>query len=142
MAVVFISPKQRQKVFFMGITILLLLFLTAVFAFVFFSKPKEVSPILVFNKPKVSINLSIFDSDEFIKLEPFSEMEMQYEYKATDKDKKQEEGFISAVSLEEAKNLLTSMDLTVLELKLAEIGRGNPFEPYYQPAPIPIIPPK
>lgn len=137
MAVVFISPKQRQKMFFLGITVALLIFLTLAFSFVFFSKPKEVNPVLVFNKPKVNINMTIFDSDEFKKLEPFSEMEMQYQYTATDEDNKELQGFISAVSLDEARNILVNMKLNVLTLKPAEIGRSNPFTPYYEAAPTP-----
>ena len=80
MAVVFISPKQRQKMFFMGITVMFLLFLIIISLGVFLSKPSEVSSVLVFNKPKVNIDMSIFDSDQFKNLQPFTEMETQYSY--------------------------------------------------------------
>ena len=85
MAVVFISPKQRQKMFFMGITVVFLLILIIISLGVFLAQPKTVSPVLVFNKPKVNIDMTIFDSDQFKNLEPFAEMEIQYSYNAQQK---------------------------------------------------------
>jgi hypothetical protein len=131
-AVVFISPKQRQKVFFMGITAVFLLFLAIISAIVFLSGPKEVAPILVFNKPKVNVNIAVFDSEQFKNLEPFAGMEVQYTYTALTKQNKTQTGFISAVSVEAATAKLTSMGLKVSEVKEAQIGRDNPFTPYYQ----------
>jgi predicted tellurium resistance membrane protein TerC len=131
MAVVFISPKQRQKVFFMGITIAFLLFLIIISLTVFLSGPKDVSPVLVFNKPKVNIDMSVFDSEQFKNLQPFDQMQIQYAYKATTKDKKQVSDFVSADSEEHAKTILEGMGLTVTDLKPVEIGRDNPFTPYY-----------
>ena len=131
MAVVFISPKQRQRMFIMGITVIFLLFLLVIFAGVFFSKPKTVSSTLVFNKPKVTIDMKIFDSDQFKDLQPFTQMQIQYSYRASDKNGKQQNGFITASSLQEARAMLVAMDLSVSELKEAEIGRDNPFTPYY-----------
>jgi predicted tellurium resistance membrane protein TerC len=139
MAVVFISPKQRQRVFFMGITIMFLLFLLVISLGVFLSKPKEVSPVLVFNKPKVNIDMSIFDSDQFKGLQLFTEMKTQYSYKALTKNNKTETGFISAASIDEAKTLLENMGLRVSEVKEIEIGRNNPFAPYYQRIITPVI---
>lgn len=131
MAVVFISPKQRQKMFFMGITAMFLLFLIIVFLGVFLSGPKEVPQVLVFNKPKVSIDMAIFDSAQFKELQPFIPMEIQFAYKATTKDKKAVMGFISSISEEKAIEVLKDKGLTVTEIKEAEIGRENPFTPYY-----------
>jgi predicted tellurium resistance membrane protein TerC len=131
MAVVFISPKQQQKIFFLGITIIFLLFLIIVFLGVFLSKPKEVSPLLVFNKPKVNIDMTIFDSIQFRDLQLFPEMEMQYSYTAFTKDNKTQTGFISAVSIDQAKEKLKNMGLTVSDIRESEVGRGNPFMPYY-----------
>jgi hypothetical protein len=132
MAVVFISPKGRQRKFFLVITAIFLLFLAAVSFGVFLSKPKEVLPLMVFNKPKVNINMKIFDSDQFKNLLPFAEMETQYSYKAVDKNNKPVTGFVSAASLDKARAILENMDLTVSELKEAGVGRENPFTPYYQ----------
>lgn len=142
MAVVFISPKERQKVFFIGITIVLILFLVSVSFGVFLAKPKEVSSNLVFNKPKITINMSVFDSDQFKKLQPFSEMQIQFQYKARQENQNIIEGFISATSADEARDILENAGLTVINLTEAEIGRENPFTPYFQqaaPAPTPPI---
>ncbi len=111
-----------------------LLFLIVVSLGVFLSKPKNVSTGLVFNKPKVSINMKIFDSDQFKSLLAFTEMEIQYSYKAATKDNQQKTGFISAVSIDKAREFLESTGLSVSEIKEAEIGRDNPFVPYYQAA--------
>ena len=132
MAVVFISPKGRQRKFFLVITAMFLLFLAAVSFGVFLSKPKEVLLLMVFNKPKVNIDMKIFDSDQFKNLQPFAEMETQYSYKAVTKDNKPVTGFVSAASLDKARAILENMDLTVSELKEAGVGRENPFTPYYQ----------
>lgn len=130
MAVVFISPKSRQKVFFMGITIILLLFLGSVSLMVFFSKPQEKAQPLVFNKPKVNINLTVLDLEQFKNLQPFTEMEIQFAYNAL-KDNKPVKGFISAISEDQARETLTRMGFVVTQIKEAEIGRDNPFTPYF-----------
>lgn len=132
MAVVFISPRQRQKVFFTGITIAFLLFLLIVFFGVFTAKPESISSTLVLNKPKVSIDMSIFDSDQFKNLQPFAEMETMYSYKALNRKRKPEAGFLSAVSRESAEAILQGRGLVISELKEVEIGRDNPFVPYYE----------
>jgi len=118
--------------FFIGITAIFLLLLVVMSLGVFSSGPKEVLPVLVFNKPKVNIDMSVFDSDQFKNLQPFVQMQTQYSYKALTKDNKPETGFVSAVSIDQAKTILNNMGLTVSELKEIEIGRNNPFIPYYQ----------
>ena len=106
---------------------------------VFLAKPSEVSTVLVFNKPKVNIDMGVFSSDEFKNLQPFTQMEIQYSYTATTKDGKSVSGFISANSEDEAQSVLIGRGLTISELKEAEIGRDNPFIPYYQLAPAPVV---
>jgi predicted tellurium resistance membrane protein TerC len=132
MAVVFISPKQRQKMFFIGITIMFVLFLIVISFGVFLSSPKKVSSVLVFNKPKVNIDMGIFDSDQFKDLVSFDRMQTEYSYKAITKANKSQDGFITATSADEAKKALEGMGLNVSELKEVEIGRDNPFAPYGQ----------
>jgi predicted tellurium resistance membrane protein TerC len=129
MAVVFISPKQRQKMFLVGIATVFLLFLIVVSFGVFLSKPKEIQTPLVFNKPKINIDMKVFDSEQFKNLQPLQNIEMQFSYKGL-KDKKSLTGIISAASLEQARKILEDMGLTVTELKEIEIGRENPFTPY------------
>ena len=132
MAVVFISPKQRQRTFFVLITAVFLVFLLVIFFAVFLVSPQSGQQQLVFNKPKVTIDMGVFNSDQFKNLQPFSEMTIKYSYSAVDKNNKTQTGFISAVSEEKARTFLTDTGLTVLDLKEVEVGRDNPFAPYYQ----------
>ena len=131
MAVVFISPKRRQKVFFMAITAVFSLLLIIIASIVFFSQPKPSESQLVFNKPKVNINFGIFDTEDFKNLKNFGEMDLQFTYTAATKDGKKTQGLITAVSLDEARKLLESMSLSIISIQEAEIGRENPFIPYY-----------
>jgi len=142
MAVVFISPKKRQKSFFLGITIAVLLFLSAVASFVFLSQPSENQAQLVFNKPKVSVDFKIFDSDQFKNLTPFLEMELQFAYQATTKEGRTAQGMVSAPSIDDARKILEGLNLTILNIQEAKIGRDNPFVPYYQPPAGPSPKPK
>ena len=130
MAVVFISPKQRQKTFLIGITNIFVLFLTFVTFGVLLSGPKQVQPTLVFNKPKISINTEVFDSEQFQELQPFSEMQIQFIYEAETKENKAVEGFVTAESIDDAKKILEATGLEIISIKEAEIGRENPFTPY------------
>ena len=133
MAVVFISPKQRQKMFIIGITVGVGLFCAVIAVIVLFSQPKEVSSGLVFNKPKVNINFEILNSDQFTSLVAFEGMKIQFSYKATKNDEPND-GYISATSEAEAKEILEDLGYNVSEIKEAEIGRQNPFESYTIPA--------
>ena len=139
MAVVFIAPKQRQKMFFIGITVVFLLFLVVVSFGVFMYKPTEKIPVLVFNKPKVNIDMKVFDLEQFKNLQPFAEMETLYSYTATTIDNRIQTGFISAVSVEAAETDLKNMGLNASDVKIAEIGRDNPFVPYYTPVVAPVV---
>ena len=132
MAVVFISPKTRQRNFFLGITISLVVFLLFVTIGVFLSKPKKVPETMVFNKAKISIDMNFFNDDQFNRLEPFVQMQTQFVYTATKEDGEPMSGFISADSKEEATKILENIGLTVVSIKEAEIGRENPFTPYSQ----------
>ena len=135
MAVVFISPKQRQKMFFLGITVALLLFVSFFSVVVFFMPEKNADMALVFNKPKVTINMSVFDSQEFKDLKPFAQLEFQYSYIGFTKQNQPVQGFISAASIGDAQNILTGMDYTITTLQEVQTGRDNPFTPYYDTAP-------
>jgi hypothetical protein len=129
MAIVFISPKQRQKMFFIGITVVFFLFIISVSLMVFLSKPKQVPQGLVFNKPKINVDLNTLDSDMVRNLEPWSEMKTQFDYRAT-KDGQIVEGKIEANSIEEARKILDDIGLSPSFLEESQIGRDNPFEPY------------
>jgi len=135
MAVVFISPKQRQKMFIVGITSALGLLLAIIAVIVFFSQPSnEVSQQITFNKPKVSINFNVLESDEFKSLQEFKEMETRYSYTAKIKNQNGEsetiQGYVTANSKDEAEKKLQDLGYTIEELKEAEMGRENPFKDY------------
>lgn len=132
MAVVFISPKSRQKMFFVWITAIAAIFVALVFLGVFLPQPNAGNYELVFNKPKVNINLEILDTEEFQGLEPFAKMEEQFSYTAKNSKDKQVQGFIMAESLQDAVKTLEGMGLSQILAKEAETGRDNPFSPYYQ----------
>ena len=140
MAVVFKSPKERQRMFFMGITIIFIILLIVISIGVFSAQPSQVSSVSVFNKPKITIDMQVFDTEQFKNLQPLVAMEIQYSYKAYTQDNQAVTGFISAVSQDEAQKILVAKGLTVTELKETEIGRDNPFIPYYQQAVGPIQP--
>jgi type II secretory pathway component PulF len=59
-------------------------------------------------------------------------MELQFAYHALTKDNKTIQGYISAASAEEARKTLEAMNLSILDIQEAKIGRDNPFVPYYQ----------
>jgi len=77
MAVVFASPKQRVKIFFLGTLLIFLLFLVAIYAVVFFSKFATTSLPVVDIKPKINIDMSIFNSEKFKKLQAFAKFDAE-----------------------------------------------------------------
>ena len=93
-------------VFFIGITAVFLSVLAFVTFLVFMSQPQQVVLELVFNKPKININFSILDSDQFEGLLPFNEMQRKFVYTAASKAGELESGFVSAISIEEARKEL------------------------------------
>lgn len=115
--------------FVTGIITLFGLALVVIASIVFFSQPKEVSKELVFNKPKISVDFSVFGTSQFKELEPSVDMEIRFYYEAT-VDGKEKEGYISAESKEAAKDFLEKLEYQVDLIKEMEIGRDNPFQSY------------
>ncbi len=130
MAIVFVSPKQRQKMFFLGITILFLLFLSVIGTIVFFSKPKPTME-QVFIKPDIEINFKVLDLDQVKGSLLMGKVQREFTYSATTEKGKQESGSIFADSIEEAKKKLEDSGLFLSTLEEIFIGRENPFAPYY-----------
>ena len=118
--------------FFAGITTIFLLFVIIVAFAVFLSKPPQSSFEVAFNKPKVDINIKVFDSEQFKNLVPFEGMKTQFEYVALAKSNKKVSGFVAAASEDEAREILEGLELKVVTIKEAKTGRENPFMPYYQ----------
>ncbi|HQK63592.1 MAG TPA: hypothetical protein PLF16_00405, partial [Candidatus Staskawiczbacteria bacterium] len=132
MAVVFISPKQRQRMFITGIASIFGLIVVIIAAIVFFSQPGAVAPELVFNKPKVTIDFSVLDSEQFGRLNEFKQMENRYTYEATVLETNEKvTGFTTAASYDDAKKKVEEMGYRVDKLEEVDVGRTNPFEPYY-----------
>ena len=130
MAVVFISPKKKQRKFFGLAVAVFLMFLAGLALLILLSRPKTPAPELVFNKPKVSLNLEIFGSEQFKNLDPFTEIKIQFAYTGTNKDNQVVSGVIDAGSEEEAEQILRDRGFIAVELESAQIGRENPFIPY------------
>lgn len=137
MAIVFISPKKRQGAFLRMIILAFVICMGIIFFIVFFAQPQSSKNVSVeFNKPKVTVDTKVFDSEQFRDLQPFSQMQVQFQYSGFDKKRKSVKGFIAAVSLDEARKILEATGITIVQIKEAEIGRDNPFVPYYE------LPPK
>ncbi len=136
MAIVFVSPKQRQKMFFLGITILFLLVLFVVGTFVFFSKPKSIPAEQVFIKPQININFEILDSEQVKGSLLMGRVQQEFTYQSVTDKGKQKSGNIFAASIEEAKKVLEDSGLISVILEKVLIGRENPFTPYYAPTTI------
>lgn len=135
MAIVFISPKEKQRVFLGGIITLLVLFLMGISLIVFLPEfisknQTQVNPVEVPLNPSLMLNFNAIDSEEFKKLQPFDAMETLFAYVIEDKDSQQVSGNISAVSKQEAQKLLESSGFKVLVLQEIGVGNANPFTPY------------
>jgi hypothetical protein len=96
---------------------------------VFLAKPKQVPQGLVFNRPKVNVDLNVLDSDVVRNLEPWSEIKTQFDYRAM-RGGQIVEGRVGATSMDEARKILSDLGLSVSFLEESQIGRENPFEPY------------
>lgn len=118
--------------FFVVITGLFLAFLVVVFIGVFAVKPEEISPSLVFNKPKIKIDMNVFDSEQFKNLKSFTQVQTVYSYSGVAADNSIKTGTISAVSEDQARTKIEDQGVSIIELKELQVGRENPFTPYYE----------
>ena len=131
MAIVFVSPRQRQKMFFWGITILFLLILSVVGTTIFFSEPEPTLPEQVFVKPEIKINFEVLDSEQVKESLIMERVQKEFTYQAVTDKNEQKSGSIFAASMEEAKKILEDSGLLSITLEEVQIGRENPFTPYY-----------
>lgn len=131
MAIVFVSPKQRQKMFFLGITILFLLVLSIIGTFVFFSKPKYTAAEVAFIKPKIKINFEVLDLEKVKGSLLMGRIEKEFAYLAITDEGEEATGSIFVATRGDAKKILEDSGLIVATLEEVEIGRENPFTPYY-----------
>jgi len=135
MAITFISPKERQKVFILGIVGLFFLLLIMIGLGVFLAKPKKTAPEEVFLAPEIKINFDVLKSDKIKNLEFFPEIEKEFNYKAQTANGESRSGRIAAPSAEKAMQILIALELSGITLEEIKIGRDNPFTPYYEVKP-------
>jgi len=135
MAIVFVSPKDRQKVFILGIAGLFFLILTIIGLRVFLAKPKKIvveEILYAFHAPKIKINFDVLKSDKIKNLEFFPEIEKEFDYKAQTVKGESKSGRITALSQEKATQILTALGLSGVTLEEIKGGRSTPFRPYYE----------
>ncbi|KKP42231.1 MAG: hypothetical protein UR31_C0017G0010 [Parcubacteria group bacterium GW2011_GWA2_33_14] len=134
MAIVFISPKKRQRMFLLLITALLILSLIIMSFVTFFpeikNKFQNVSTEGISQIPDVKINFSIIDSPAVENLELFQELQIEFSYIAQDENDNQVIGKIISSSKDGAKKTLEERGLKVSVLEEANLGRNNPFVSY------------
>ncbi len=135
MAIIFSLPQKKQKIFRNIIAILLVLILFII-PFVIFSssswfnvKPKNII-LEVISRPDVNINFSVIDSDQVKNLEPFPEIEIEFNYIGQDKNGKKVKGEILAVNKDDALIILEKIGIKVSSLEESSVGRKEPFAPY------------
>lgn len=129
MAIVFISPKRKQKIFLWVIIaasiVVVALVLALVFLPDFFNKDAPVNvPMLM---PTLSINSDILDSNNVKNLEVIGSLPLSFLYVVQDKDGKRSGGTISASSRDDAQAILEGKGYTVVSLQEAGLGRTNPY---------------
>lgn len=138
MAIVFVSPKKKQKIFFTITALIMTLFLVGVSLIALLPEFKEGLAIIPINietgyitVPEVKINFNVVDSDSVRKLEPFVILEPEFSYVAQDSTGKQLTGMLLASSQNQAETILKGMGLTIIEIREVNAGKQEPFIPYY-----------
>ncbi len=131
MAIVFVSPKEKQKVFLAGIIALVVLVMAVVAAIIILpslinsnqNSPVGKTPVA----PALVINLSVIDSAQVSSLQPFTTVQTEFTYVVKDKKGKQINGNISATSQQEAQSLLEASGFSVVSVSLTQAGNSEPF---------------
>mgnify|MGYP001599049646 CR=1 FL=1 len=132
MAIVFISPKERQKVFFLGITAVFVLILLVIALSVFFSKPRaEITGQAALINPKININFKALESDQATYITPMGTIDKIFAYVAADAKGVVKTGVIAFPTEDEARKFLLDKGWNINKLEELEVGRENPFTPYY-----------
>jgi len=130
MAIVFVSPKQRQRMFFTAILAITGLFVAAFSLVVFLAKPSASPDKVVLNRPKVDVNIAILDSERVKSFLQVEKMELSFRYSAKTKTGQKKTGILSASSEEEARQMLGKLGYLDISVKEATSGRLNPFTRY------------
>ncbi|MEK7124545.1 MAG: hypothetical protein AAB877_02590 [Patescibacteria group bacterium] len=134
MAIIFISPKKRQRKLIIAVTALLSLIVIAVFFTTFFPEIRDriisIPVTEVSDVPEIKINFNAVNSEQVKNLELFEEIKTDFSYTAKDKNGLQVAGTIVAISKNSALRTLRDSGLEVLTIQQANIGRKEPFSPY------------
>lgn len=142
MAIVFISPKKKQRLIFWAFSLGLVLVLMLISAVSLLPEIKNELTIVPEQSsvaaPDVSIDFTIIDSQKIKDLESFDGVAMDFSYQAKDAAGKSVSGQISAASLDLARQTLEKQGLLVSSIQPVQAGRSDPFNAYYQ---TPVKPP-
>ncbi len=130
MAIVFVSPKQRQRTFFLGITVLFVLIILVIGVGVLFAKPVDVPKEQVFINPKVKVDLAILGATQVRGINIMDRLEKVFTYEALEKGVPRN-GTILAIDQEDAEKKLKGRGYSIVKIEEAQVGRENPFTPYY-----------
>ena len=134
MAILFVSPKKRQRAFLRAMIVILIGSVFVVALLIFPPTTKNSSGDSLAQQPGGSglqIDFAVVDSDQVKNLRPFDAIGLEFSYVAKNKNGKQVAGTISASNEADAKKLLEGMGLAIVSLKQTYMGRNNPFIPYY-----------
>jgi len=142
MAIVFISPKKRQKIIILTIVGSVSAILLIIALLVFLMKPKTIPVEQAFHAPKISINFELLDSEKIKALQAFEEIKKEFIYEGKTAEGQIQAGKILAASSEEVVEYLKTLGLSEIRVEAAPVGRENPFVPYEKPEPKPIEQPK
>jgi hypothetical protein len=136
MAIVFVSPKQKQRLLIFVTIALFVVILVFITLFIFLSKPETVLVEQSSQRPDIKINFEILDSEQVKNLSVVEKIEQQFSYKATDQNKKIVNGKVTAGSQIVAEEMLKNMKFSDIYVEAISPGRVNPFIMYYDKVPI------
>ncbi len=136
MAILFVSPQKTQRMLMLIVISLLIVFLVGFSLTIFwpqFSFGNQ-DPLLnptAYQAPDIQIDFRAVDSNQFKNLEVFSEVQIEFNYIAKDENDKQIIGVIMATNKDNAQIILEQMGLKASSLEEKNLGRNEPFSPYY-----------
>jgi|GEM_PF-6480159 len=132
MAIVFESPKRKQRIFVRILTVGLIGGLFLVSLLIFPPGAREAASDISGsgNQPVgPEINLDIFQSDQVQQLQPFSNAIVQFDYVGINAKGRHVSGTIVAANIDQATTLLQANGVQVTSISESVIGRGEPFSP-------------
>ena len=131
MAIVFVSPREKQKAFLVAIVIFSVIVFAIIGLAIFLSSPKKPQGAgSRFVAPQIEIDFDVLTSPEILNLVLMPEMDLQFSYKGINSSAQEQTGKISAPTERRAREILSNLGLVlIIELKEVGVGRENPFSP-------------